>query len=140
MLTQDEIRRERELERIREEERIRVREQHKRREHNLEQSTKFQNAREAFRAGDYKKALRLAKDFRMHVTKEQRDIMSVGYECIVHPEFYRQLGMNTEEKIQEAIQVAREVLVIDWNGSETTRKVAAGLKALKRMIYGKEDE
>lgn len=140
MLTQDEIRRERELERIREEERIRVRERHERRRHTLDQSTKFQQAREAFKAGDYKKALRLSKDFRMHVTKEQRDIMSLGYECMVHPEFYRQLGMNTEEKIQEAIQVAREALVIDWNGSETTRKISAGLKALRQMIYGKEDE
>ena len=47
--------------------------------------------REAVKAGEWKKALRIAKDFRINVTKEQRDAMARAYECMVHPEFYRQL-------------------------------------------------
>lgn len=50
--------------------------------------------REAVKAGEWKKALRIAKDFRINVTKEQRDTMSRAYECMVHPEFYRQIGTD----------------------------------------------
>ena len=44
--------------------------------------------REAVKAGEWKKALRIAKDFRINVTKAQRDAMARAYECMVHPEFY----------------------------------------------------
>mgnify|MGYP000603060995 FL=1 len=50
--------------------------------------------REAVKAGEWKKALRIAKDFRINVTKEQRDTMSRAYECMVYPEFYRQIGTD----------------------------------------------
>ena len=36
--------------------------------------------REAVKAGEWKKALRIAKDFRINVTKEQRDTMSRAYD------------------------------------------------------------
>lgn len=50
--------------------------------------------REAVKAGEWKKALWIAKDFRINVTKEQRDTMSRAYECMVYPEFYRQIGTD----------------------------------------------
>lgn len=62
--------------------------------------------REAVRAGDWKKALRIAKDFRINVTKAQRDTMSRAYECIVHPEFYQQIGTD----IAGAIAKGKEVV------------------------------
>ena len=55
--------------------------------------------KEAVKTGDLKKALRIAKDFRINVTKEQRERMARAYECIVHPEFYRQIGFNVMETI-----------------------------------------
>ncbi len=57
--------------------------------------------REAVKAGEWKKALLIAKDFRINVTKEQRDAMSRAYECMVHPEFYRQIGTDIPEAIAE---------------------------------------
>ncbi len=50
--------------------------------------------KEAVKSGDLKKALRIAKDFRINVTNEQRERMTRAYECIVHPEFYRQIGYD----------------------------------------------
>lgn len=62
--------------------------------------------REAVKAGEWKKALRIAKDFRINITKEQRDAMSRAYECMVHPEFYRQIGTD----IPRAIAYGKEVV------------------------------
>lgn len=50
--------------------------------------------RAAVEAGDFKKALRIAKDFRINITQEQRDTMARAYECMVHPEFYKQIGTD----------------------------------------------
>ena len=50
--------------------------------------------RETVKAGEWKKALRIAKDFRINVTKAQRDTMARAYECMVHPEFYKQIGTD----------------------------------------------
>ena len=62
--------------------------------------------REAVKTGDWKKALRIAKDFRINVTKAQRDDMSRAYECMVHPGFYRQIGTD----IPGAIAKGKEVV------------------------------
>nr|DAO80785.1 MAG TPA: Protein of unknown function (DUF4236) [Caudoviricetes sp.] len=63
--------------------------------------------REAVANGDFKKALKIAKGFRLNITKEQRDAMTRAYECIVHPEFYRQIGTN----IQSAIEKGKEIVI-----------------------------
>lgn len=55
--------------------------------------------KEAVKSGDFKKALRIAKNFRINVTKDQRELMTRAYECIVHPEFYRQIGYDVMETI-----------------------------------------
>ena len=62
--------------------------------------------RQAIADGDYKKALRIAKDFRIGVTQEQRSKMCRAYECMVHPDFYKQLGTD----IPEAIRVGKEIV------------------------------
>lgn len=61
--------------------------------------------RMAVREEDWKKALRIAKDFRINVTKEQRNDMTRAYECMVHTEFYRQLGTDIAEAIAKGIEV-----------------------------------
>ena len=58
----------------------------------------------AIRSGDLKKALKIAKDFRINVTAEQREKMSRAYECMVHPEFYKQIGTNVIESIEIGTQ------------------------------------
>lgn len=62
--------------------------------------------KDAVKAGEWKKALRIAKDFRINITKAQRDTMARAYECMVHPEFYRQMGTD----IAGAIAKGKEVV------------------------------
>lgn len=64
--------------------------------------------REAVRFGEWKKALKIAKDFRINVTKEQRDRMARAYECIVHPEFYKQIGTD----IPGSIELGKQTLML----------------------------
>jgi len=45
---------------------------------------------------NYKKALLIAKDFRLGISKVDLDAMQRGYECMVNPEFYRQIGIDPE--------------------------------------------
>ncbi len=61
--------------------------------------------REAVREGDFKKALRIAKGFRINITVSDRDAMSSAYECIVHPEFYRQIGIDIPKAIADGKEV-----------------------------------
>lgn len=63
--------------------------------------------REAVKSGEWKKALRIAKDFRINVTKEQREAMSRAYECMIYPEFYRQLGTDIPGAIAKGKEVVK---------------------------------
>lgn len=64
--------------------------------------------REAVRNRDWKKALQIAKDFRIGVTQEQRSKMARAYECIVHPDFYRQIGVDIPDAIEQGKAVVKE--------------------------------
>lgn len=61
------------------------------------------------RQRSWKEALRIAKDFRIGVTQEQRDTMRLAYECIVHPEFYRQIGTDIPEAIRKGKLILLEL-------------------------------
>ncbi len=47
-------------------------------------------------AGEYKKALRIAKEFRLGIFKEDSETMELGYECLVRAEFYKQLCQDPD--------------------------------------------
>lgn len=55
--------------------------------------------------GDYKGALRIAKDFRLGITREQSSAMKLAYECMTHGGFYQQLGYDLKQKIAEGTDV-----------------------------------
>ena len=61
--------------------------------------------REAVASGQMKKALQIAKGFRINVTADQRDAMSRAYECILYPDFYRQIGIDTQKAIEKGVAV-----------------------------------
>lgn len=65
--------------------------------------------REALLNGDFKKALRIAKGFRINVTQTERDKMSKAYECMVHPDFYQQIGTDIARAIAEGKNVVRHL-------------------------------
>lgn len=64
--------------------------------------------REAVRKQDWKKALQIAKDFRIGITPEQRSKMARAYECIVHPDFYKQIGVDISDAIEQGKTVVKE--------------------------------
>lgn len=61
--------------------------------------------REAVKTEDWKTALRIAKDLRINITRAQREVMSRAYECMVHPNFYKQLGTNVDEAIDRGVEM-----------------------------------
>lgn len=65
--------------------------------------------RAAVARDDFKEALRIAKDFRINITKEQRSTMARAYECIVHPDFYRQIGTDIQVAISEGVQLVTKL-------------------------------
>lgn len=69
--------------------------------------SKSEIVRQFIKEGKLKEALRMAKDFRIGVTKEQRSVMARAYECIVHPDFYRSIGKN----ISECIKIGEKTLI-----------------------------
>ena len=77
--------------------------------------------REAVREQDWKKALQIAKDFHIGVTQEQRSKMARAYECIVHPDFYQQIGINILEAIEQGKAIVKEY-------AESTRRKSTMMK------------
>lgn len=71
---------------------------------------KAERVRSLIAQENYRAALSGAKDFRIGVTKEQRSIMARAYECMVHPDFYRQIGKDIEKCIQAGIAVLQEIV------------------------------
>jgi len=71
---------------------------------------KAQEVKQLAAEGNYQAALRGAKDFHIGVTKDQRSVMCRAYEAIVHPRFYKQIGIDTEKAIQEGIKVLRTII------------------------------
>lgn len=65
--------------------------------------------KELVAAGDYKKALSIAKGFKIGFTKKEQDIMIRAHECIVHPGFYSQLGFDECKLIEDGINLIRRV-------------------------------
>lgn len=52
--------------------------------------------------GDFKKALKLTKAWR---EDKDQDVLVRGYECMTNPGFYKSLGLNVEDCINEAKEV-----------------------------------
>lgn len=54
---------------------------------------------------NYKDALKIVKGFRLGISKEEIGVITRGYECIVHPAFYKQIGTDIDKTIQNAIDI-----------------------------------
>ena len=66
---------------------------------------KSDKVRRLVSCGEIKQALRIAKGFRLGITKEQSSAMTLAYECMVHGRFYEQLGYDLQQKIAAGTQV-----------------------------------
>lgn len=59
-----------------------------------------------FRLGKFTQALKIFKDFRMGFTKEERRVLQIAYESLIgNTAFYKSLGVNTEDMIEQAKQI-----------------------------------
>ena len=71
--------------------------------------TKSDTVRGLVLSGEYKKALSIAKGFRLGIAKEDLNKMRLAYECLVHTEFYEQLGTDTAMSIAEGVKVLQSL-------------------------------
>ena len=71
---------------------------------------KTERMRKAYSAGDYKTALWLAKGFRIGVSNEDRHAMSLAYECLVRPRFYREVGCDVNAAVRCGIDTLERKL------------------------------
>ena len=72
---------------------------------------KTKNVQELVRKGNLKEALLIAGKFKrtFSISKEDLDIIQTGYECLVRPEFYKQLYKDYEARINKAYEVLERV-------------------------------
>ncbi len=54
--------------------------------------------------GKLKDALRIAKEFHLGINKKDSEDMKMGYECLVHPRFYKDLGLDADKISQQGIE------------------------------------
>ena len=59
--------------------------------------------------GNHKKDLGIAKGFKLGITKEESAKMTRAYECMVHGDFYRQLGRDPEQEINAGMAVLKSL-------------------------------
>lgn len=70
---------------------------------------KTDRVRSLVAAGDYKAALRIAKDFRLGISKQDSDDMRRGYECMVNPRFYQSIGMVPAEIAEKGVETVKRL-------------------------------
>ncbi len=70
----------------------------------MEPERKSDRVRRLIREGDYKAALRIAKDFRLGISKEQSDDMIRGYECMTNPRFYVSIGVDIARTVEKGLE------------------------------------
>jgi len=71
---------------------------------------KTEQVKQFFAEGDFKKALRIAKNFRIGITEQQSMDMQMAYECMLYPDFYRQLGKDIEKVKSVGISTLRSLI------------------------------
>lgn len=73
--------------------------------------TKTETVKQMFLSGNHKAALRIAKDFKIGITRQEASDMQLAYECMVHGSFYRQLGKDTDAAIKKGIAVLQSAVL-----------------------------
>ena len=73
--------------------------------------TKTETVKRMFLSGNQKAALRIAKDFKIGITRQEASDMQLAYECMVHESFYRQLGTDTDAAIKKGIAVFKSAVL-----------------------------
>lgn len=70
--------------------------------------TKTDQALALIAAGQVKEGLKIFSTFKLGLTKEQCGKLKTGYECLVHPEFYKQLKVDVDQAVAEALMICNQ--------------------------------
>lgn len=74
---------------------------------------KTDKVRKLVAEGKVVEALRIVRTFKLGITKQQREVLNRGFECIGNANFYKALGFDTNKCIAEATS-----LVVELYGKE----------------------
>ena len=69
--------------------------------------TKNTKVRRLVSSGEYKEALQICKDW-TYKDPSHRESLRLGYECLMYPNFYKQLGKDPEKEYSRAIEVLKD--------------------------------
>lgn len=59
--------------------------------------------------GEFKSALRIAKDFRLGISRKDSEDMKRGYECMVHPRFYESIGIDPRQTALKGVETVQRL-------------------------------
>jgi len=71
--------------------------------------TKSAKVRRLFSEGNREEALKIAKGFKMGLSRKDRAVLQRGYECLWNPEFYQKLGYDPEKEVAKAMIVCSTI-------------------------------
>lgn len=71
--------------------------------------TKNAQVRRLVSEGQYKQALGICKEWRNGIKKEDTETLRTGYECMLYPRFYKQLGYDPSVEISKSIEVLKRL-------------------------------
>jgi len=71
--------------------------------------TKTEIVKQHVANNEFKVALRIARTFRIDLTKEEQRALQVAYECFVYPESYRQIGRDIDATIAGGIELLERI-------------------------------
>ena len=71
--------------------------------------TKSEIVKRHVAAHEYQAALRIARTFRLGVSREERRLLQCAYECMLYPDMYRQIGRDVETTISQGIQLLTKI-------------------------------
>lgn len=66
--------------------------------------TKSNRVRRLVASGNYNQALLICKDW-IRTDPAHREILRLGYECRLYPEFYKQIGKDPDKEYQNAVDL-----------------------------------
>ncbi len=70
---------------------------------------KSDRVRRLVAAGDFKSALRIAKDFKLGISEDDRADMCRGYECLTNPRLYKSIGLDTAQIALKGVETVKRL-------------------------------
>lgn len=94
-----------------------------------------------YQKGNIKEALKIAKDFKIGLTKEEHKQIVLGYECMVHEGFYKQIGRDPKVEIGKGLRVFIEKIFVPYcERNKTDKEIENVWESLTDIPFDEDDE